>query len=231
LYFRALATDYDDTLAHSSRVEPATLRALQSIKESGRHLVLVTGRTLPDLQSVFPQFGIFDLVVAENGALLFDPTKKEQTLLAPPPPESFLRKLEQLHVTPLSVGHAIVATREPNEAAVSAAIGDLGLALHVVFNKGAIMVLPSNINKATGLKAALTRLGIAARNVVGIGDAENDSEFLALCGCAVAVDNAIPALKEAADWVTFAEGRGVEEVARLLVHQDLHTVQFSVAKR
>ena len=230
MYFLALATDYDDTLARSSKVEPATLRALQLVKDSGRRLILVTGRTLPDLQSVFPEFGIFDFVVAENGALLFDPAKNEQTPLAEPPPEHFLRRLKQLRVSPLSFGRAIVATREPNETAVLTAIRDLGLELQIIFNKGAVMVLPSNINKATGLMTALARMGIPAHNVVGIGDAENDYEFLVACGCAVAVDNAVPALKEVADWVTQARGSGVVELARLLVEHDLHTLKFSVTR-
>jgi len=226
LYFLALATDYDDTLARWSKVEPATLRALQLVRDSGRRLILVTGRTLPDLQSVFPEIGIFDFVVAENGALLFEPAKNEQTLLAEPPTSHFLRRLKQLRISPLSVGRAIVATREPNETAVLTAIRDLGLELQIIFNKGAVMVLPSTINKATGLRTALTRMGISAHNVVGIGDAENDYEFLAACGCAVAVDNAVPALKEAADWVTHARGSGVVELAHLLVEYDLQTPQF-----
>ena len=60
------------------------------------------------------------------------------------------------------------------------AIRDLGLELQVIFNKGAVMVLPSGVNKATGLDAALDELGLSPHNVVGVGDAENDHAFLAL---------------------------------------------------
>jgi len=49
------------------------------------------------------------------------------------------------------------------------------------------MVLPAGINKASGLPAALARLRLSPLNVVGIGDAENDTAFLQACGCAVAV--------------------------------------------
>ena len=52
------------------------------------------------------------------------------------------------------------------------------------------MVLPGNVNKASGLKKALKRLAYRLHNVVGIGDAENDQAFLSACGCAVAVENA-----------------------------------------
>ena len=81
----------------------------------------------------------------------------------------------------------IVATWEPNETAVLKAIRELGLDLQIIFNKGAVMVLPNGINKASGLEAALEDLGISAHNVVATGDAENDLAFMRTCGCAVAV--------------------------------------------
>src|ERR1700683_3727432 len=67
------------------------------------------------------------------------------------------------------------------------AIRDMGLEMQVIFNKGAVMVLPSGINKATGLQAAAAEMGLSPHDVVGVGDAENDHSFLELCGYAVAV--------------------------------------------
>jgi HAD superfamily hydrolase (TIGR01484 family) len=222
LHFLALATDYDGTLATSGSVDAPTLEALEAVKASGRTLLLVTGRILPELRNVFPQIAIFDLVVAENGALLFDPATGEETLLAEPPSAVFVRRLQDLGVAPIAVGQSIVATREPNEAAALTAIRELGLELQIAFNKGAVMVLPSNVNKATGLKAALSRLGLSPHNVVGIGDAENDHAFLIACGWAVAVENAIPALKAKVDWITKApRSAGVVELANLLLESDL----------
>ncbi|MGF6545711.1 hypothetical protein QFZ96_000781 [Paraburkholderia youngii] len=74
--------------------------------------------------------------------------------------------------------------------------------MQIIFNKGAVMVLPPGINKGSGLKAALRKLSLASINVVGVGDAENDHALLNACGCSVAVANAVPMLKAAADWVT-----------------------------
>jgi hydroxymethylpyrimidine pyrophosphatase-like HAD family hydrolase len=222
VYFAALATDYDETLAQSGNVDATTLEALKKVKASGRKLILLTGRRLPELLDVFPQIGLFDLVVAENGGLLFDPGNGQEIPLAGPPPSTFIRRLQKVGVSPLAVGQTIVATWEPHETAVLTAIRDLGLELQIIFNKGAVMVLPSNVNKATGLLSALTRLGLSPLNVVGIGDAENDYAFLTACGCAVAVKNALPAVKEGADWVTRGRcGSGVVELANLLVETDL----------
>ena len=83
MYFVALATDYDGTIAEDGVVAEATLEALRELKQSGRKLLLVTGRQLPDLKKVHPEISLFDLVVAENGGLLFDPKTAEETLLAP----------------------------------------------------------------------------------------------------------------------------------------------------
>ena len=56
---------------------------------------------------------------------------------------------------------------------------------------------------------------------MGIGDAENDHDLLSLCGCAVAVANAIPALKKRADVVTGGSyGAGVLEVIHGLIDKD-----------
>jgi hydroxymethylpyrimidine pyrophosphatase-like HAD family hydrolase len=74
-------------------------------------------------------------------------------------------------------------------------IQQLGLELQVIFNKGAVMVLPPSLNKAAGLQQALMELKLSPRNTVGIGDAENDHAFLAACECGVAVANALESVK------------------------------------
>ena len=220
-YF-ALASDYDGTLASHGRVDASTVRRLEQARASGRRLVLVTGRQLDDLLRVFPETALFDRVVAENGAVLYDPATRAQTALAEPPPAEFVAELKARAVSPLSVGRVIVSTWEPNQIAVFQAIHDLALELQVVFNKGAVMVLPTGTNKATGLRAALDSLGISLHNTVGIGDAENDQAFLRACECGVAVSNALDSVKARVDWVTAADhGAGVVQLVDRLLESDL----------
>jgi hydroxymethylpyrimidine pyrophosphatase-like HAD family hydrolase len=221
--YRALATDYDGTLAHDGRVDDRTAGALERLRASGRRLVLVTGRIRADLERVFPRVDLFDLVVAENGATLWRPGGDER-LLAPPPPVAFVELLRARGV-PLDVGHVVVATREPHDAAVLDAIHELGLDLQLVFNKGAVMVLPPAVTKASGLAAALEALGVTEHEVVAAGDAENDIVMLTASECAVAVANALPSVKRAADHVTAgARGAGVVEVVEALLADDLASV-------
>jgi hypothetical protein len=220
--FYCLATDYDGTIAHDGVVAPSTIAALERLKESGRRLVLVTGRELEDLSRIFPRADLFDRIVAENGAVLFTPATGQLRTLADPPPAAFGDALAASGVRPLSRGHVIVATHEPHEVAALELIRTQGLELQVIFNKGAVMILPSGVNKATGLQAALDELGFSPLNTVGVGDAENDHAFLAACGCAVAVAGALPALREKADLITDGDdGAGVEELCDRLVEQDL----------
>ena len=228
----ALACDYDGTIAADGLVDPSTLKSLQQLRESGRRLILVTGRELPDLLRVLPHIDVFDRVVAENGALVYCPDTRTETALGPPPRPEFVESLRRRGVTPLSVGRVIVATWEPQQEVVLEAIRELGLELQVIFNKGAVMVLPSGVNKATGLTSALESLHLSPHNCVGIGDAENDHAFLSLCECSVAVANALPALKAAATLVTSGtRGAGVSELVDRLLATDLDELDDRLSTR
>lgn len=225
--FEVLATDYDGTLARHGKVDDTTVRAVEWVRSSGRRLFMVTGREVDDLKRVFARLDLFDIVVAENGAVLYWPSTGEFELLHQAPPTSFAAELKARKVAPLSIGKVIVATVEPNEHIVLQVIKQLGLELEIIFNKGSVMVLPTGVNKGTGLSAALKRAGTQAERTVGIGDAENDHAFLKLCGCGAAVSNAIPSLKQTADWTTHhSHGAGVTELARRLVDSDLQGLPF-----
>jgi hydroxymethylpyrimidine pyrophosphatase-like HAD family hydrolase len=220
--FHALATDYDGTIAHHGAVDDATLAALERARKSGRKIILVSGRELPDLQTVFSRFDLFDLAVLENGATIYDPQTKEVRVLAEAPPPAFVAELKARGVGPISVGNVIVATWEPHQETVLSVIRDHGLELQVIFNKGAVMVLPSGVNKATGLAAALAQLRLSPHNAVGVGDAENDHAFMRVCECSAAVANALPAVKDTADIVMAGDhGKGVAELIDRMIADDL----------
>ena len=213
----ALATDFDGTVATDGVIDEPTIVALKNFRREGAKVILVTGRELKDLERIKPPLKIFDLIVAENGGVLFNPHTGAVRILASPPDEKLVAELRRREVGPLSVGRVILATWEPHEHTVLEVIKELGVGYNVIFNKGAVMLLPAGIDKAVGLKAALSELGLEADCVIGAGDAENDHAFLQLCGLSVAVSNAIPALKEAADLVTSADrGRGITEMLQLI---------------
>ena len=222
--FRALAVDYDGTLAHDGQVDESTVGALDRTRERGLRNLLVTGRELTSLFNAFERTDLFDRVVAENGAVLYDPSTSAVKLLAGAPPPAFLRALEQARV-PFSVGHSIVATVLPYDESMLEIIRSLGLEWHLILNKRAVMALPSVVTKATGLSTALTALGVSADETVAVGDAENDLPFMQACGLAVAVANALPVVKDNADVVMpAARGAGVELLVDRLLAGELDIV-------
>jgi hydroxymethylpyrimidine pyrophosphatase-like HAD family hydrolase/energy-coupling factor transporter ATP-binding protein EcfA2 len=209
-------------MARHGHVDPPTLAALERLKKSGRRLLLVTGRRLEDLLTVFDRIDVFDKAVVENGAVLYDPASREIKVLCEPPPQAFVDALRARGVSPLDVGHAIVSTWEPHQQTTLEVIHEQGLELQVVFNKGAVMILPSGVNKGTGLAAALHTMRLSPHNVVAVGDAENDHALLALAEAGVAVANALPSVKERADLVTTRDhGDGVAELVELMIAADL----------
>jgi hydroxymethylpyrimidine pyrophosphatase-like HAD family hydrolase len=217
--FRAIALDYDETLATNSTADANALAALRRLKETGRKLILITGRELNSLREVFSEFTIFDRMVLENGALLYQPASEVEQVLCEPVPENFVAELRLQKVSPLSVGRCIVASRSQHERLVLKTIRELRL--DVISNRESIMVLPRGVNKGSGFSAALASLGLAAGTVLGIGDAENDHDFLTLCGYQVAVANAIPALKRCVNRVTEGScGAGVVEAVKYILDTD-----------
>ena len=229
--YLALCCDYDGTLAHHGQLDAPTIAAMEKFRASGRRLVMVTGRELDDLKSVCPRLDLFELVVAENGALLYWPGTAEERSLGERPPDAFVAELRRRGVERISVGRVIVATWEPHENTVLETIRDLGLELQVIFNKGAVMILPAGINKASGMRAALAELNLSQHNSIGIGDAENDHAFLSISECAVAVANALPSLKERADIVTRGDhGIGVSELIEEVLADDLASREPQLAR-
>lgn len=223
--YLALVADYDGTLASHDEVSDATVRALERLRTSGRRAILVTGRRLDDLLAVCSCARLFDLIVAENGGVVYDPETRDEIRLANPPSKRLVQALLARGIEPLEIGQVLVATVAAHRATVQDVVSELGLELQVICNRSAVMVLPAGINKATGMESALRKLGLSRHEVVGIGDAENDHSFLERCECAVAVANAIPSIREAAALVTRAEnGDGVRELIDALIANDLRSI-------
>lgn len=224
--YLAVVTDFDGVIAQDGRPSETALAAIGRLRASGRRVVLITGRRLEDLMTALPRLELFDYVVAENGAVVYEPATHKETSLAKPPPPRFIQRLQELGVGPLEVGRVIVATWLPHHTAVVQAIQEMGLELHVVFNRSAVMVLPTGTNKATGMDYALRRLGLSRHEVVGIGDSENDHSFLERSECSATVANAVPSILETASLVTrAANGDGFAELVDELVRDDLCRMQ------
>lgn len=218
----ALAAGYDGTLARNGASDPRCLEALRALAATGRKLILVTARELRDLLETFPDARIFDYVIAENGAVMHRVASRQSEILAQAPSEMLLQELQRRRITPLSVGSSIVTTAAANMPAVQEIITRLHLDCQLVRNEDALIISPPEVNKASGVGEALRDLAVSPHNLVCIGDAQNDLALFELAEHRVAVANADPDLKRAADRVVRGEYcDGFLEIAHELLKTDL----------
>lgn len=229
--YHVLVCDYDGTLAKENKVDLKTIQALTDLKSSGRKLILVTGRQMTGFLSSLDHPELFDRIILENGGILYHPATQKEKALAEPPPANFIEELRRRGVQAIAPGKVVVATWRTEADRILQTIQDLGLELQIVFNREGLMVLPSGVNKASGLETALADMDLSAHNAVGIGDAENDHSFLALCECSCAVSNALPAIKENVDLVTQKQnGAGIQELIERLIHHDLDDLDEKLSR-
>lgn len=81
-----------------------------------------------------------------------------------------------------------------------------------------IEINPVGINKGSALRSLADSLGIPMSQVMAIGDNDNDISMLRAAGYGVAMGNATPAAREAANWLTLpCTEYGVAAVIRTLV--------------
>ncbi len=229
-YFRAVALDYDGTLAEG-QVAPDTLAALAEARARGIRVILVTGRIISELRDVFVGFeDHLDAVVAENGAVLLTPVGVRR--LAAPVDRAVSAALSARGVVHRR-GMVLVACAAADESVALEAVRGLGLDCQLVRNRGELMILPAGVAKGSGLREALGDLGLSHHNTIGVGDGENDHSLLDVCEIGVGVANAVDAIRAHADvMLALPDGQGVAELLRgplLAGHAHVHPRRWQLA--
>lgn len=210
-FVQAVAIDLDGTLAHHDRLDGEALIALDDCRGSGAATVLVTGRIEAEMAADFP--GLlehFDAAVLENGAVLAIDERRVVLGSLDPDLAPHLRGLP----VEFREGVAILACHGSDAPTVFDAIDALGLDAQLVHNRGELMVLPAGVSKGTGLRAALSELGISMHNTLAVGDAENDLAMLSAAEIAVAAAGSVDSVRRLADIVV--SDRGGDDLADLL---------------
>ena len=201
MHISVIATDFDGTISQGDRLAPEVMHVLHRWRERGQFTVLVSGRPFEFLHDLQKHEPVFDLIVAENGAVLYNPRDDEMSLPFGEVPGDLIDMLVKLGV-PLWRGVAIAGTTMPYDDAVWVASRELGLAVHVETNRNEVMLLPPGANKGAGLLNVLKSEGLSTRNVLAFGDAENDHSLFEAVEVGVAVANATASLKALADYIT-----------------------------
>lgn len=229
MYCRVIACDFDGTGADDGHPAPELYAALAAARAQGIVTLLVTGRVLEDVQRVFEDSSPFDAVVAENGAVV-QLCGLERTLqIGAPPPEHFLGELRAQGV-PFHTGAVIVGTWEQHAGKLLDLIRRFGIDGQLIFNRAALMLLPSGINKAVGVRRALDELRRSERNLIAFGDAENDIPMLGSAEVGVAARGSVPTVAALADdSITQPGGAGVALYIRRLI--DRHYIVTTPSRR
>ena len=198
--FTALACDYDGTLASHGRIAAPTIAALERARSAGLRLLLVTGRAFFELIRVCDRLDLFDAVVAENGGVLYFPADGRISDMAVEPPPRLLAELDRRGVA-YQAGRVVIGTTRDYEREVRAALAATGVTLALVANRESLMLLPHGVDKGTGVRHVIRMLGLSARDVLALGDAENDVALFEACGFSGCPGDAMEELKARADWV------------------------------
>ena len=99
----------------------------------------------------------------------------------------------------------IVMSRPGEE--LDAMIPKIPAAYHDKFNiyksqEFILEILPPSVDKGSAMRFIGEALGFEKHQIMGLGDQENDLTLVSEAGLGVAMDNAIPAVKEVADYIT-----------------------------
>lgn len=95
------------------------------------------------------------------------------------------------------------------------------------YGEYSIEIVAEGCSKAYGLSSLLEYLKIPAESVMAVGDHTNDIEVIRMAGTGVAVANADPKLKAAADYITAGErADGVEEAVDRFVFQRIKEMEL-----
>jgi Cof subfamily protein (haloacid dehalogenase superfamily) len=101
--------------------------------------------------------------------------------------------------------HKLIVTLnklEDRKRTVSEMVQALGKAVSIVpSHPHLIEALPAGVDKGQGLRWLAAHLGVAQSEVLAIGDSEADVPMLEWAGIGVAMGNASPEAKAAADWI------------------------------
>lgn len=260
--YKMLVLDIDDTLLNSERhITPKTFQALIEWQQSGRHLVLASGRPTPSLLDVAKQLHMTQYnayVISFNGAVITRLSDEQpifsQTIdIAEQPQiidylqtnglsvltytddhrilidkpnafsdvESELTGLETLYnstmiqqlATPrlkfIGVGDDNIVKQLDSQLN-----GHFGTATYVTTSKPFFLeFMHRDVSKGDSIKRLCQHLNVSLDEVIACGDGNNDLTMIETAGLGVAMANATPLLKNAADVITRSNDEdGIAEI-------------------
>jgi len=196
---QAIITDFDRTLSSKNgRIKSKLLKKMKSLEKP---FILVTGKKLEDVKELCKRYHVWQVVIAENGAIIYFPKTKKTVIFTSPyiqQAREILRNSEIL----IAFGQVIISSKVENMKKLKEILKPLRKKLSFQKNIDEVMILPEGVNKGESVSRVLEELEIKPEKTIIIGDAENDIPLFKIPGYRVAVANADRKLKKLADEVT-----------------------------
>ncbi|WP_295722073.1 phosphoglycolate phosphatase [uncultured Methanobrevibacter sp.] len=207
----AVAVDIDGTITDNKRrICISAIKALRKLEDNGIPTIIVTGNVADFAYATAVLIGSSGGIVFENGGGIFKEDKNNGEILI----IGDKTQVEKAHHEIINQIPHIMSSADNvfrlaekcyykdnvRKDELSNAVKEFNV---IVYDSGfALHLTDPKINKGSSLEKLLKWQGISSKNVMGIGDSENDLEFLKHCGFKVAVQNADDRLKEIADYIS-----------------------------
>lgn len=224
---RAVATDVDGTLTdRRRRINTTAVEAIRTLVDAGITVMLASGNTVCFMDSISKMIGTDGTIIGENGGVYrrgfsgpLQVVGDRQVCLEAFEilRDYFARKGVELEQYSAEYRFADVAfARNIDPAEAQAVIQVQGLDVRVLDTGFAIHLQPPGVSKGAAMRELAVEMGIPTSEILAIGDSENDIEMLEAAGVGVAVANATPATRMAADVVTSRpHGDGFVEAVKM----------------
>lgn len=219
------------------------------VREKGIYFSLATGRSLEWLGNIVEGLGLTEPIILDNGARIYDCGMKKyvwESLIAKEDAQkvfAILKKDTAPNLFILDNGKRCNSISEIQEWKISKILilgitpeysqllhkelehlGNLSVTRSISGDnprRESIHVTNARATKQYGVFEVAKLLQIPPKEIIGIGDSYNDFSLLLACGLKVAMGNAVPEIKEIADYIAPSyEDNGVIHVLEKFILSD-----------
>lgn len=221
--------DLDDTTVPHGKESLPTPRVKEAIAKAKEkiHVCVATARTLGDTIAVLDHLELSGPCVLTNGTQIYDPVKKKiiHEITLPDGIAPRIHSLCQEHGLvaifydgekdsqytggrlPAKILSVYVPEVEMSQIDELVETFSIDASIHVqkltAWDKRymSLDITHAEASKLHGILEVAKILGITTEEIIGVGDGYNDFPLLMACGLKIAMGNAVPELKEIADFV------------------------------
>lgn len=215
---KAVVTDVDGTITDRKRkLDIDSIKIIRDLGVKGIPTILASGNAYPVVLYLAKFIGTDAPVVAENGGIVaWDGKGIKKVLGSREAPRIFAERMEEKYPIRYLASDAwreseVVIERNIDFHELSALAEKNGLKMEDT--KFAYHIAQPHVRKLSGVREALTLMELAPRDVLAVGDSQNDMEMIKLCGQGAAVANATAEVLDIADYVAARSyGAGFVEI-------------------